>query len=224
MSEPTWSPEDHLDRVYARGFALRRRRAWIRRAVPLAGAVAVVVLVAAVATGGSDPGGPRHLQVAGAPDATVTTTAEGTTVVEGSVGPGSTVSSPGATRPTARSTTTVHPDTVPVATTRPTTPAPAGSGVSGTVLFGPQCPVQRADQPCPDRPGPASITLERSNGEVVGRAQAGDDGRFSIAAAPGQYVVRATSQSSMGGCQSADATVSEGHYSDVTVSCDTGIR
>jgi hypothetical protein len=221
------SPEDNLDGVHERGYALRRRRARIRRAVPLAAVAAVVLLAAAVATGGPEPGGPRRLRSAGAPDGTDTTTADVTTVVagEGSMGPVSSVTIPGATRPTVQpSTTSVRPTTVPPPTTPPTTTAPAGSGVSGTVLYGPQCPVERADQPCPDEPGPASITLERAGGVIVGQAQAGSDGRFAIAAPAGQYIVRATSQSAMGGCQPTDATVTEGHYTDVTISCDTGIR
>jgi hypothetical protein len=121
------------------------------------------------------------------------------------------------------STSAVGPTTVLYPPSPPATTAPAGSGVSGTVLYGPQCPVEREDQPCPDRPGPASVTLER-NGVTVGKAQAGADGRFAIAAPPGQYVVRATSQSAMSGCQSADVTVTADHYTDVTISCDTGIR
>jgi hypothetical protein len=91
-------------------------------------------------------------------------------------------------------------------------------------MFGPQCPVQRPDQPCPDKPGPADITLSRGDGTVVGKGSAGQDGRFSIKAAPGTYTVTASTGSRMGGCQPTQATVTAGHWTDVTVQCDTGIR
>lgn len=221
---PAWSPDDHLDRVYARGRALRRRRTRLLRAAPLGALAAVLLATALLGAGGSDPG--RQLRVAGAANQpTITlTTIEGTAGTDPIVVPGATTTTT-TEAPNGRTTTTVRAvTTVALARTTTTGANAAGSGVSGTVVFGPQCPVQRADQPCPDKPGPADVQLQRAGGSVVGRAHAGDDGRFAIAAPPGHYTVVATSSSSMGGCQPADATVSSGRYTDVTVSCDTGIR
>ncbi|MDA1062155.1 MAG: hypothetical protein O2895_04505 [Chloroflexi bacterium] len=65
----------------------------------------------------------------------------------------------------------------------------AGSGVWGTVTLGPLCPVQREDQPCPDRSLAATIVLRDASGNEVGRATSGSDGRYQIAAPPGDYIL-----------------------------------
>jgi hypothetical protein len=65
----------------------------------------------------------------------------------------------------------------------------AGSGVWGTVTLGPLCPVQREDQPCPDRSLAATIVLRDASGDEVGRATSGSDGRYQIAAPPGDYIL-----------------------------------
>lgn len=123
--------------------------------------------------------------------------------------------------------------TLPRATTPPTTPvttAPAAtSGVTGTVLFSPVCPVERIppDPQCAPRPGPASVLLQPTGSGAARSGQAGADGRFSIAAPPGTYVVEATTPSGPGrGCQStpAQVTVTAGSFASVMVACDTGIR
>jgi hypothetical protein len=226
---PVWSPEDHLDRVYLRGHALRRRRTRLLRATPVAALAVLVLVVAVLSAGGTEPDRQRRLRVAGAPDDTTTSTTttvsvDGVVGGTGSVSPPTTVAPGKATRPTttvARSTvpTTAKPTTITTTTVKSGT-----SGVSGTVMFGPQCPVERADQPCPDKPGPADVELRRGDGQVVGKASAGQNGRFAIAATSGQYTVVATTGSAMGSCQPAEATVTSGRYTDITISCDTGIR
>src|SRR5205814_1656827 len=45
-------------------------------------------------------------------------------------------------------------------------PCPAPSGVEGRVTAGPTCPVQRADQPCPDKPVETTLRLLRQDGSV----------------------------------------------------------
>jgi hypothetical protein len=115
------------------------------------------------------------------------------------------------------------------ATTSTRAPSPdttAGqSGVQGMVTAGPTCPVQRTDDTtCADKPVPADITVRsRATGATVATGAAGQDGRFRIAVAPGDYAVEAQSPQAMR-CQPADVTVPRGRYTDVAVSCDTGIR
>jgi hypothetical protein len=128
---------------------------------------------------------------------------------------------PATTSTVARLTTTsAGPGTVPFA---------AASGVHGTVVFGPVCPVERnpPDPLCAPRPGPARIDLVGSDGRSVS-GEAGADGRFSIPAGPGTYEVRASaiSPGPGGGCRSdpARVTVVGGSSSPVAVTCDTGIR
>lgn len=105
----------------------------------------------------------------------------------------------------------------------------AGSGVSGLVHLGPQCPVETVDDPCDDKPA-ANVTVTVSEqvpgesytaGREVARGTTDDDGAFRIDVAPGAYVVTAEAGMS---CELMDVTVTEGAYATVDVPCDTGIR
>ena len=70
------------------------------------------------------------------------------------------------------------------------TPLPPQMGVlSGIVLQGPMCPVEREGQPCPDKPYAAELVVQDAAGKEVARLQAGTDGRFAVALAPGTYVL-----------------------------------
>ena len=150
----------------------------------------------------------------------------------GSVSTSSTTTTP-LSRSTTSSTATRSTTSTPVPPTSTTVgagtvPAPA-SGVRGTVLFGPVCPVERnpPDPRCAPRPGPARIDLVGSDGRSVS-VEAGADGRFSIAAGPGTYVVRATATTPGPGrgCQAdpPQVAVAAGSFTPVAVMCDTGIR
>src|SRR5437870_7535415 len=63
----------------------------------------------------------------------------------------------------------------------------SSSGVRGTVLAGPQCPVERAGSPCPDAPVPEAEVRAIRNGDVAGTDRTDADGRFEIALPPGDY-------------------------------------
>ncbi|WP_460712551.1 carboxypeptidase-like regulatory domain-containing protein [Nocardioides dilutus] len=103
------------------------------------------------------------------------------------------------------------------------------AGVTGTVTLGPQCPVEQADQPCPDAPAADVVVVvaKRLPGEAyaAGETVASDttdaDGAFRIAVPPGEYVV--TAQAGMS-CELMDAVVVAHEYVEVDVPCDTGIR
>jgi hypothetical protein len=151
---------------------------------------------------------------------------------EGQGGSSTTTSTP-TTRATvtttvpATSTTTSH---ITAPTTSTTLPAGAGSGVKGTVLFSPVCPVERIppDPQCAPRPGAADIQLVRPNGSLAAQGRAGLDGQFSIVVTPGPYAVQATAPAPGPGrgCQvePAEVTVVAGAVATVVVRCDTGIR
>jgi len=106
---------------------------------------------------------------------------------------------------------------------------PAGSGVSGLVHLGPQCPVESVDDPCEDQPAanvPVAV-FEQQPGDSytaareVASGRTDDEGAFRIDVAPGTYIVTAEAGMS---CELMDATVTEGSYATVDVPCDTGIR
>ena len=107
--------------------------------------------------------------------------------------------------------------------------AEPGSGVSGVVHLGPQCPVESPDDPCEDQPAAAVtvIVSEQLPGEAyaagteVARTTTAADGSFTVELEPGEYVVTAEAGMS---CELMDVRVSAGSYADMDIPCDTGIR
>ena len=103
------------------------------------------------------------------------------------------------------------------------------SGINGVVHLGPQCPVETAGDDCADEPaaGVTVVVAEQVPGEAyalgdeVARTTTADDGTFTVALAPGDYVVTAEAGMS---CELMDARVVAGEYADVDLPCDTGIR
>jgi hypothetical protein len=103
------------------------------------------------------------------------------------------------------------------------------SGVTGVVHLGPQCPAESSQDPCEEQvaAGAAVIVSDQIPGDAyvagkeVARTTTDDDGAFTVALAPGDYVVTATAGMS---CELMDARVARGMYAEVDVSCDTGIR
>lgn len=100
----------------------------------------------------------------------------------------------------------------------------AAQGIEGTVLLGPQCPVQTADEPCPDRPYEAWINVRTQGGGFVTRIKSGEDGRFRVGLRPGSYVLNPESGDPFPFASDLDVDVRKGAFTVVTVSFDTGIR
>lgn len=103
------------------------------------------------------------------------------------------------------------------------------AGVTGMVNLGPQCPVESSKDRCDDLPA-AGVTVVVSDqipgeayvaGTEVARTTTAADGTFTVALAPGQYVVTAEAGMS---CELMDTRVAQGTYAEVDVPCDTGIR
>ncbi len=139
----------------------------------------------------------------------------------------------GSTVPSTAVAPTVIPSTTAASTVPSTSPTPAtSSGVRGTVLFSPTCPVEQIPPlpGCAPRPGPAHIQLVRGDGTVAASGNAGSDGTFAISVGPGSYTVVAhtvaTSAAIGRGCTASPSavTVTRGRTETVAVSCDTGIR
>jgi len=106
------------------------------------------------------------------------------------------------------------------------TQSPAGatdSGISGTVLLGPTCPVETVDEPCPDQPAAGVVVLVTARGgdPVVARTSTDEDGRFRVAVAPGRYEI--TAEAGMF-CKPMEVEVPEADFVSIVVACDTGIR
>jgi hypothetical protein len=87
--------------------------------------------------------------------------------------------------------------------------------------------VERADEPCPDRPVETTLRLVRSDGSVAATGKSNSDGTFRIAAPPGRYQLVADYGShpgGPGGCPPVDVVIEPDRYSSADVACDTGIR
>lgn len=99
-----------------------------------------------------------------------------------------------------------------------------GTGTAeGQVMIGPTCPVQRIDQPCPDKPFQATIDVVSSQGQPVRRFETDAEGRFRIALPPGNYTFKPVPN----GIQRAPnvpVTVEEGKVTRVDIRYDSGIR
>ena len=100
------------------------------------------------------------------------------------------------------------------------------TGIRGSVVLGPTCPVERADSPCPPAPYAARITVKQG-GDAVASYDTGPDGTFHIQLAPGTYTVEAEPLEEnpiarMDPLPPVDVP-SDG-YADITISFDSGIR
>jgi hypothetical protein len=102
----------------------------------------------------------------------------------------------------------------------------ANSGVEGTVVAGPTCPVERADSPCPDRPAQATVVVADPSGATVTTARTDPGGRFRIPLPPGRYTVRAghPGRPGMGASRPVLISVPAGGVVRVRLVIDTGIR
>jgi hypothetical protein len=105
--------------------------------------------------------------------------------------------------------------------------SPSGdSGVRGTVLLGPTCPVETMESPCPDRPL-ADVQIQVLQGsDVVATVRSDGDGRFTVALEPGDYVLQAVVEQGGPGMSAkpVDVTVTSGAFVEVNVPVDSGIR
>lgn len=113
-----------------------------------------------------------------------------------------------------------------------TSPAPAGAGDSGffgVATIGPTCPVERdpPDPACADKPfeGDFAVTTPDGSG-VVTEFSSDAQGRFNVTVGAGEYAIRlANSASPLPRCASAaPLVVASRAWSEVNVSCDSGIR
>jgi hypothetical protein len=98
------------------------------------------------------------------------------------------------------------------------------SGIQGTVLLGPACPVQAAERPCPDKPIAADLVVTNADGHKVASARSGKDGKFRITLPSGTYEVKAMNLNGMQLSKPVSVTVPPGRFIEVTVPVDSGIR
>ncbi len=110
---------------------------------------------------------------------------------------------------------------LPTATTYPK----AKSGVEGTITLGPTCPVQRVDQPCPDKPYQTTFLITKSGeSKPVAIGQSNLAGMFSIGLVPGSYTMTFNEVKTLPRCAPQTFEVTQDTYTKLSISCDSGIR
>ena len=115
-------------------------------------------------------------------------------------------------------------------TVLPPTPTPipvstiGRTGISGIVLIGPQCPVVREGEECPDKPYEADIDVYDASGALVTRVRSDAAGEFFVDLAAGAYRLEPRSPGALPYGSPQDVTVTAGHVTRVVVSYDSGIR
>jgi VCBS repeat-containing protein len=114
---------------------------------------------------------------------------------------------------------------VPSSTTTPGTGTTPGSGVvTGLVTLGPTRSVQRIGDPDPYEPvGQGTVVATSADGQEVGRAPIGADGRYRFELGPGEVTVTATGTGAMR-CDPVTVTVAARVSVTADVRCDTGRR
>lgn len=104
---------------------------------------------------------------------------------------------------------------------------PLNSGVNGTIMVGPVCPVMQYPpvEGCDDRPLATKVTISRVSAKtgVMVRTVSGKDGRFTQELAPGNYIINA-GEKMLPSCPQTNITVEPNKYVSITISCDSGIR
>lgn len=100
------------------------------------------------------------------------------------------------------------------------------SGVRGTAVIGPSCPVQRMppDPRCADRPYAATFAIQTPSGGRVAIVSSGVDGAFSARLPPGNYVIRLQSAAVMPSMAPQTFSVRENSYTALRLSLDSGMR
>ena len=114
--------------------------------------------------------------------------------------------------------------TVVVQASPAATKKPSGTGVFGSVLAGPTCPVERVGQPCPPEPVIATVFAQGLDGKTVAATDTSENGHYALTLEPGTYRVLVIKTSPFPRCPIAAVTVPSGTAVHVDINCDTGIR
>jgi len=108
-----------------------------------------------------------------------------------------------------------------------TTPTPP-SGIRGTVLLGPTCPLNHepgSSEPVPClTPYSARLAIVDAEGQAVTHVTSAGDGTFQVDLPPGEYTVAPENGDPYPFAQSLPVVVVAGEYTEIQVNYDTGIR
>ena len=103
------------------------------------------------------------------------------------------------------------------------------SGINGYIHMGPICPVERIppDPNCADKPfANAEVDIiDKSSGTLVSSIKSDTGGNFIINLLPETYVIKVSlTNNILPRCNQMEAVVTENKFTNLDISCDTGIR
>ena len=106
---------------------------------------------------------------------------------------------------------------------------PYNSGVRGTVLLGPTCPVMREppDPNCADKPYATIvqvIAIGSPKSSPFATVETDKEGRYKVMLPPGEYALQPVGGSVMPRCGTKNVTIEPDVILETDLSCDTGIR
>jgi hypothetical protein len=113
-------------------------------------------------------------------------------------------------------------------TSKPTDTTSA-SGIEGTVLLGPTCPVERIppDPNCAPKPYHTNLLVTSNDGShIIARFNSDDNGKYKVDVPPGDYQILSADSNKLYPRCASDTFIKvlDGKYTSASVSCDTGIR
>lgn len=139
------------------------------------------------------------------------------------------------TTPTSTPTTSTPSSVATSTSAKKPAPKPApspiavSSGIQGSVLISPVCPVETypPDPSCAPKPYATKLVVTISGqSRIVKEFSSDAKGAFKIDVPPGEYDIHSASVSELGGGCAVGNTVKvhQGNYTQVTINCDSGIR
>ena len=102
------------------------------------------------------------------------------------------------------------------------------SGVKGTAILGPACPIERTspDTSCADHAYVGKLQLmDQTGSKVLNAFSTAKDGTYRLEAAPGTYVIRSPLIVNVfPSCSSGTIVIKAHAYTTMRVTCDSGVR
>jgi hypothetical protein len=101
----------------------------------------------------------------------------------------------------------------------------AATGVTGVMMIGPTCPVPTPKDPCGDVPYEGIVLVKASDGQIVGKLSANEDGEFQMFLPPGNYQLVSTTDNEVPPYLLTQGfNVTRFGLSSIVIQFDSGIR
>ncbi len=92
------------------------------------------------------------------------------------------------------------------------------------MTIGPTCPVVQIDDPCPDKPYQATLSILDKHGKSILKFQTDANGYYHVPVAPGGYVLHPELPAGIPHAFEQSFIVSPDQFTTLDVTYDSGIR